>query len=297
MTIYTPSSQERTNHVLELSDRVYETIDQDSRDQRILSLGIHAAAQTLENSYGFRVGGDAAHSIIVGELRAGGLSVEDKVYDVYPTYRETVKNFGLIGLKHTDPALELFTKQYGAVERATFSRDGRPETDARHAVHLAALALPYAAEHYPDLEQSKIALYSLIHDAPEAYAGDVPTLGISDEALRKKEVAEALALETFRREFHSIYPKLVRVVENYENKADDEARYVKTFDKLDPKFTHIYTNGKRLIEHYGQKGEHKFALDMEISSARIRAYGLEFDTVHEDREELTRRVIAATWPE
>ncbi len=290
------SRKKRVDELIQLSDRVYDTIDHDDRAQHILSLGIHAAAQTLERTFGFRAGGDAAHSMLVSGLHNGRLTLNDPVYDNFRAYKKITRDLPLAALNSLDPQLDNFSKQYGKVERKTVTHTGEAEPNARHAVHLAALALPYAATYYSDLDQSKIALYTLIHDGPERYVGDVPTLGISEEALREKEKQEAYALELFRQEFHAIYPKLVQVVDQYEHRLDDEARFVKTFDKLDPHFVHLYTHGTILLDHYGLHGEQQFIHDMDKESARIRQYGLEFHTVTDDRLEFIKRSVDLTWP-
>lgn len=282
------TSQQRVDQLMMLSDRVYETIDQGDRAQHILSLGIHVAAQTLERSYGFRAGGEAAHGMFSSLLHTAKLPVDDSAYDVFPAYRAIVKQMRPAALGSVDIKLDDFTKQYGQVKRATMDRKGEFETDARHAVHLAALALPYAAQYHPELEQSKIALYSLVHDAPEAHAGDTPTLGISDDALKQKVVDEAAALERIKQAFHHSYPKLVRIIELYEALSDDEAKYVKTFDKLDPSFTHFDNEGAALHIIYADQAhpEEQFSIDSEQTEQRIVSYGGQFSELMRDRRTL-----------
>jgi 5'-deoxynucleotidase YfbR-like HD superfamily hydrolase len=168
------------------------------------------------------------------------------------------------------------------------------ETDARHATHLAALALPYASEFYPELDQAKIALYSLLHDIVEAYAGDVPSLNMSDAVMEAKERAEATAMRQVSSEFGACYPQFVRLIQDYEDLADDEARFVKTFDKLDPHFTHLNNNGITLRRDFHIQSARHLINVMNATAARMRSYAGDFPEVMADREELICRVADST---
>ena len=259
---------ERVNTLLYRSDRIYDSIDEvidgEPRYRRMLRMGMNMAAISLNKGY------------TVSEV--GGM---------------------LIRLPHnaapiTGP-LDALSNQYADVKRATIDRDGERETDARHAIHLMKLAVPYAREYYPRLDTPKVAAYALIHDLVEAYADDVSSLGISVEQKLAKDLAEAQAIETLKEEYGDRWPELVALVENYEALEDPEARFNKTFDKLDPGFTHFYSRGAQLRSRYNFTRE-SFLVAIDETTERMAAYSSEFPLLMDDRDELTRRVADIAYP-
>ena len=292
----------RVDALTHLSERAYDALYglelTDVRAQRVLRLGINTVAQTLESSYGHRLAGDQYHQLLGQELAAGGLTIHDRAYDAYPSYRTIVSDLPRRPFIQLSPELTHLSDQYGNVRRATVGRHGEQETDAMHAIHMGALALPYAAEYYPELDQSKVALYTLLHDIVEAYAGDVPSLGASDEIMKAKELAEELALKQLDDDYGTRYPQLVNLVNEYEARSDDEAMYVKTFDKLDPSFTHIANQGIVLTRDLGIRSRGEFRRQTIITATRMRGYARKFPEATMDRVELLERVAAVTdWPE
>lgn len=190
--------------------------------------------------------------------------------------------------------LDTLSNNYADVERATLDRDGNFETDSRHAIHLLKLSTAYAREFHPELDINKIAIYALIHDILEAYAGDVPSLGMSPKQEEQKHFAEAQALITLRQEYGIQWPEFVAFVEEYESLADPEARFVKTFDKLDPGFTHFYNNGIQLRSYY-DLNEDTFYRAYDETTARMSRYAEEYPQLMNVRAELTHRVAEVTF--
>lgn len=296
------TSSNRVDSLIALSDRIYDVIDapmnEGTRARKILTVGINAVAHSLEKSYGHRFAGDGFHAFLLRELEQGGLTTESPAYAPWPAYQSTVSELPGATLHGTNEELFKLASSYADVRRLTLARDGTYETDASHAVHLAALALPYAAEYYPELDQAKIALYCLLHDIVEAYAGDVPTLGASDEMLRLKDIEERAALERIVYEFTPHFPKLVSIIQSYEHLSDNEARFVKSFDKLDPSFTHLANRGLALTRECGIRSSNEFLRQTDITTARIARYANDFPEVIADRTELLERVAAQTdWPQ
>lgn len=295
-------TEQRVNELMHLSDKVYHAIDQEmagqTRAYRIVQLGIQTVARSLENSYGNGlVAGDMFHSLLARELQNGGIDKE--AYKPWPRYISVLNNLPrAMPISQPDPELNELAHQYATVKRLTVDRTlTNFETDDSHVVHLAAMALPYAAEYYPELDQSKIAIYCLIHDIVEAYAGDVPSLGASKEVMQQKDIDEANALQRIDAEFREPYPRLVQMIHNYENLADDEAKYVKTFDKLDPGFTHHYSSGSVLTKQLGIKSAAVFHAHVDEVTARIEHYAREFPMLLQDRETLTQHIASQTpWP-
>jgi putative hydrolase of HD superfamily len=299
----TINTRNRADTLIHLSDRIYDAIDTEvdgeTRSRRIVTLGVNVVAQMLETSYSHRFPGDHYHQLLVNEMAHGGLTISDRAYDAWPRYKTIVAELPSRPIMvPVDQTLVDLSSQYADVQRATQARDGLYETDARHAAHLSALALPYAAELYPELDQAKIALYCLLHDIVEAYAGDVPSLNMSIEVMRAKQTAEAAAIQQLTREFGDTYPQFVKFVHDYEELTDNEARFVKTFDKLDPSFTQAANGGITLTRDYGIRSAREYLRGIDASTVRMRSYAQDFPEVMADRQELNHRVAEMTdWPE
>lgn len=290
-------SIERVDHLMALSREVYPAIEQSTggeiRARQIVRLGIGAAARALCIGNDIPVAGAAYHRLLVDQLGRGGLSTESPAYGPFPHYTRRVTQLPKSGPFHY-AALDTFANKYSDVKRRTITGRGEWESDAEHATHLSALALPYAAEHYPALDQGKVAMYCLIHDILEAYTGDVPTLGISAEAHSQKQAAEAQALEALKKDYGRTHPTLVAVIESYEQLEDTEARYVKTFDKLDPSFTTFENSGASLLRFHRYRSADEYLSACDQTTQRMAGYAHDFPELMQDRLELLERVAAHT---
>lgn len=134
-------------------------------------------------------------------------------------------------------AVTELTLQFGRVNRATLHPDGiRPESDTDHTVMLALVCLTTSSHLALYLNPSRILLFALVHDLPEAYCGDTNTLCISadDRALKAEREVEAL-LELRKKLPQSFIPK---AIDAYEMQDVPESRFVKLVDKIMPKLTH-----------------------------------------------------------
>jgi 5'-deoxynucleotidase YfbR-like HD superfamily hydrolase len=293
----TNTSSERVDALENLSDRVYEAIDQKTngthRYRRIVRLGMNATANTLQEK-NMDDAGDTYLSMLHEQLQRGGVTPFDyQEWKQYKRYAESLSKAPDVRTTRFDD----LAKIYADTTRGTADAERMPESDARHAVHLGALAVPYAMKYYPDLNYRKTAVYALWHDVLEAYTGDVQTLGISQTLLDEKHRLEAEALVTFGQQYRKEWPQLVTMLERYEALDDDEAKFTKSFDKLDPGFTHYANHGAQLLHHYGYGTKEAFISDIETGTSRIRSYGSSFPFLLEDRDELTKRIADHTeWP-
>lgn len=265
------TSVERVDTLIRRSDAIYDeidtTFDGEVRYRRMLRAGISMAAISLRL----------------------GNSIDET--------GEQLINMGS-GFAPTigPPELEWLAYTYGDVQRATVDRNGNPETDARHAIHLMQLAVPYAREVYPHtVNPRKAAVYALFHDVLEAYAGDVPSLGMSAAQAAEKHRNEMKALATFKAQFGKQWPELVELVESYEALEDIEARYTKSLDKVDPGLTHLYSHGSQLAAHYGYTSANEFLEAIDEGTERMSVYSAEFPEIIQDREELTRRIASVAF--
>lgn len=80
------------------------------------------------------------------------------------------------------------------------------------------------------LDFSKIIKYALIHDFVEVYAGDVNTFA-SDSDRAKKRENEAVALARLEGDIID-FGDMIQHLVAYEEKSDEEARFVWTVDKI-----------------------------------------------------------------
>jgi 5'-deoxynucleotidase YfbR-like HD superfamily hydrolase len=133
---------------------------------------------------------------------------------------------------------------FGEVNRATFHPDGvTPESDTTHTVMLALLAFEIAGG-FPELrlDMEMLLALALVHDLPEAYAGDTDTTGgLTQEQQAAKKAREADALKRIRSElFGSGIPSLI---DAYERDTLPEARFLRYLDKITPKLTHALNGG------------------------------------------------------
>ncbi len=133
--------------------------------------------------------------------------------------------------------------RFGLVERLTRHEDGVClESDTTHTTMLGLVAASLAHGYYPRLKIGLITSYALVHDLPEVFAGDTPTLSISDDERAAKHAREAKALDQLYTELVFI-PWAPGVVTSYERQAQPEARFVYCVDKILPKLTHLLNKG------------------------------------------------------
>lgn len=125
---------------------------------------------------------------------------------------------------------ELVTK-FSVVERAPRMPNGARETDVEHSFHLALSATELAATYFPELDAGLITQFSLVHDLPEVYVGDVWTFGISDEDRALKEKNEQRAT---KRLLEELPPHTAQLLKRYEAQMEQEAIFVRFVDKCLP---------------------------------------------------------------
>lgn len=133
----------------------------------------------------------------------------------------------------------------GQTFRATRHPDGTRESDTTHTVMLA-LSAAWLLTHVPTLRGlslERVLLYAVVHDLPEALAGDVNTIhGLTRPEREAKREREERAVESIDKEV----PWLAAEIRNYERGEDAEAEFVRYLDKIMPKLTHILDGGDSL---------------------------------------------------
>ncbi len=124
-----------------------------------------------------------------------------------------------------------------ATERAVpllLSIGRRRENDAEHSWSLALMACMLAPHIDPSLDVGKVCQFAIVHDLSEVHAGDTSAFA-SDEDHQTKEEREHAAMEKIARDFAQ-FPWLTETLEQYELQESQEARFVRSIDKLVPLF-------------------------------------------------------------
>jgi 5'-deoxynucleotidase YfbR-like HD superfamily hydrolase len=186
-------------------------------------------------------------------------------------------------IEHFEPPIEVRTdhlmklsgvvNKFMDVKRATL-RQGAPETDGEHTLHLQFIAVAYAAQYHANLNVGKVSLYSLVHDFVEVYAGDVNSL---------------------QAELGDTWPDFIELIRLYEELEEPEARFVKSFDKLDPSFSH-YSNGGDALMRMGVITREEYNDLCQRVYERIIKYADEFPDVIAIRQELIERIARVAYP-
>lgn len=295
------TSKARVESLVDLSEKVYPTIDSriddETRARLTLRLGIQAAAHATGNGLEYLTkAGTAYMSTLQQNLAEAGIDQTD--YQAWPKYQQALKVLpDNSEPEHWHHQLDTLAKRYADVKRATIASDGSFETNASHVVHLSALAIPYAAEYHPNLHLPTVALYLLLHDIVEAYAGDTPSLGLTEDARRAKDQREQAAMLRIHQEFSDKFPELVASCQDYESLASDEAKFVKAFDKLDPSFTHLANHCLALRQNMGIDSADKF-LELLQHTTDSMTYAKHLPKLMGDRQTLLQKIADETpWHE
>jgi len=146
---------------------------------------------------------------------------------------------------------------FGRIDRTAVYHPDQvtPESDTDHTVMLGWLACALAANCFPHLDVGLVAQFSLVHDAPEVYAGDTPTLRISPAGRAAKEDRERVAVNRIHAEFGSTLPWFPESLLRYEMQIEPEARFVRGVDKVMPKIVHLLDGATGLVEQGMDRAE------------------------------------------
>lgn len=129
--------------------------------------------------------------------------------------------------------LQQLIADFASIDRMlNLANKDRPENDADHSFGLALTAWFLADKIAPNLDQQKILKYALAHDLVELYAGDTFSFG-TEEDLATKHEREQAALKRLAREWPD-FPELIKYIKDYEDRADEEAKFVYALDKILP---------------------------------------------------------------
>jgi putative hydrolases of HD superfamily len=181
--------------------------------------------------------------------------------------------------------------RFGRVDRITYHPDGRrPETDTDHTVMLGLVGCALAPLVRADLNVGLVAEYALIHDLPEVYAGDTPTLAILiPEQKAAKVRRELAAVARLGAEFEAL-PWLPARIAEYEAQMTPEARYVRALDKCMPKITHVLNNLATVRAQGHTRAE--IGARYEQQAEELRGYAADFPVLLDLYDALVARELA-----
>lgn len=155
-------------------------------------------------------------------------------------------------------ALMQLSNQFSLVQRAIYKTGTeRMENDAEHSYQLAFVGWQLNDMISLWLDTTLIMQYALAHDLVEVYAWDTDAMWTvwdpTTKAQREHEAFLRLQSE------YSSFSSFIEILEKYEARKDEEARFIYALDKLLPTIN-IYLNGWR---DWKRKG---------VSLADARAY-------------------------
>jgi len=181
---------------------------------------------------------------------------------------------------------------FGRIDRTACYHPGgeMKESDTDHTVMLGWIAPALAERCFPQLDVGLVAQFALIHDLPEVYAGDTPTLRISTAGRAEKAQREAAAVVRLWGEFGHSLPWVPEMASRYEAQHDPEARFVRGLDKCLPKIVHLLDGAQGLREE--RMGSAELAQVFERQQADMETYVGEFTELMDLRAELVSRVVA-----
>lgn len=110
--------------------------------------------------------------------------------------------------------------------------EDRNENDAEHSFQVALTCWYLVSEYNLNLDLSKILKYSIIHDLPETLTGDY-YFEINTEKMKEKEESEKSAIAQIAGMFPN-FMEVTKLMEDYNNKIDEESKFVNATEKLIP---------------------------------------------------------------
>lgn len=120
--------------------------------------------------------------------------------------------------------------------------EDRNENDSEHSYQLAMLAWYIADSKNLSLNKDMLIKYALIHDFVEIYAGDTYFYA-SKEEKNSKEKREEEAMIKINGDV-SEFKEFNTLISQYQNKSDEESRFIYALDKILPILNIYIDNGR-----------------------------------------------------
>ena len=136
------------------------------------------------------------------------------------------------------------------IKRAILLRNWSWESDAEHSYHLAIMVMTFIDD-FPELNYEKCLKLALVHDIVEIYAWD--TVILDKEMMKTKKQREQESLNRLQEEYAEVLPDFINLINEYENKSSQEAKFVYSLDKVHPLIQNV-------MEWW--KSWHKYKIDV-----------------------------------
>jgi putative hydrolases of HD superfamily len=180
---------------------------------------------------------------------------------------------------------------FGLVDR-TFCphSDGSPESDTDHTVMLGLVACSLASL-WPEygLDVGLVSQFATVHDLPEVFCGDTPTLQLDEAGLQAKYAREADAARLLHVQFLGRLPWVSLRLAEYELQEKPEARFVRAVDKWLTRVVNILRECRQL--HNAGIERDELALLAWATQERVAGYAGEFEKLMRLGEELIERML------
>lgn len=138
--------------------------------------------------------------------------------------------------------LQKLLLEFRNIQRASYlPGGGQRENDVEHSYFLA-MAAWFLAPHFPLLSLEKMFRLALAHDLVEVHSGDTFVFG-AQEQINSKPSRERTALRQLQQDW-SDFPEMLDAIDEYANKASEEAKFVYALDKLLPPMINFLQGGR-----------------------------------------------------
>ena len=161
-----------------------------------------------------------------------------------------------------------FTHEFREVIRVARSpHNKRFENDTEHSYQLAMAAWFLIEQDELNLNTDLWLMYALAHDLVEVYAGD--TYSFDKEKVASQQQREKEALRKIQKRF-PFFKTLIKIIKKYEDKKDEESKFIYALDKILPMIQNYLEKGKLQrskkvsMEDFLQTKDKKVALSPDI---------------------------------
>ncbi|MDQ3018304.1 MAG: HD domain-containing protein [bacterium] len=171
------------------------------------------------------------------------------------------------------------THDFQKIERINLIKgEERYENDVEHSYQLALIGWYIVSSQKLDLNIDRVIQYSLLHDLVEVYAGDTYAFDADVSVHESKVERERLALVQLKEEF-SEFPEMTNTIEQYEQRLDEESKFVYALDKIIPPLN-MYLDGGRTWQR------HSITLDQIIENKTPKV------AVHPEIQKYFEQIVA-----
>lgn len=136
------------------------------------------------------------------------------------------------------------TNEFQKIERVVLIKDSeRNENDVEHSYQLAMVGWYIVSSYKLPLDIDLVIKYGMLHDLVEVYAGDTYIFDPDPQRHASKFDREHKALLLLKSQFTE-FPEMTDLIEKYENREDEESKFIYALDKLIPPINMYLDNGR-----------------------------------------------------